>query len=73
MVLRATWKKQSLTTSDVLEHLFDDNSDFSGSESEGEGEEVYAYQGPTVTYISRIWTTFFQVSGFIAKVLYDYC
>ena len=38
------------TTSDVLEQLFDDDSDFSGSHSEGkEGEDVYVYRGPTVS------------------------
>ena len=40
-------EKSRFTTSDVLEQLFDDDSDFSGSDSEGEeGEDVYAYRGP---------------------------
>ena len=37
-------EKTRFTTSDVLELLF---SDFSGSNSEG--EDVYAYRGPTVS------------------------
>ena len=37
------------TASDVLEQLFDDDSDFSGSDSKGEGEEVYTYWGPTLS------------------------
>ena len=36
-------EKAMLTARDVLEELFDDNSDFPGSDSGGEkGEEVYA-------------------------------
>ena len=43
-------EKTRFTTSDVLEQLFDDDSDFSGSDSEGEGgEDVYAYRGPPVS------------------------
>ena len=41
-------EKATLTARDVLEQLFDDNSDFTGSDSGGEeGEEVYAYRGPS--------------------------
>ena len=41
-------EKATLTARDVLEQLFDDNSDFTGSDSGGEeGEEVYAYCGPS--------------------------
>ena len=45
-------EKIKLTARDVLEQLFDDDSDFFGSDSEGEegeGEDVYAYRGPTVS------------------------
>ena len=43
-------EKNRFTTSDVLEQLLDDDSDFSGSDSEGEGgEDVYAYRGPPVS------------------------
>ena len=38
----------ALTATDVLEQLFDDDSDFSWSDSgRVESEEVYAYRGPT--------------------------
>ena len=42
-------EKRKFTASNVLEQLFDDDSDFSGSDSNGEGEGVYAYQGPTMS------------------------
>ena len=34
----------------TFEQLFDDDFDFSGSDSDGEkGEDVYAYRGPTLS------------------------
>ena len=40
-------KKATLTARDIFKQLFDDDSDFSGSDSVGEeGEEVYTYCGP---------------------------
>ena len=41
-------EKSTLTARDVLEQLFNDNSDFSGSDSGGEGgEAVFACLGPS--------------------------
>ena len=38
-------EKATLTARDVLKQLFDNDSDFSGSDSDGkEGEEFYAYR-----------------------------
>ena len=41
-------EKAMLTSRDILEQLFDDDSDISGYVSGGEeGKEVYAYCGPS--------------------------
>ena len=45
--MRSTWRKV-FTASDVLEQLFDDDS-FSGSDSNGEDEDAYAYRGLTLS------------------------
>ena len=43
-------ERSEFTAGDVLEQLFDDNSDFSGCDSAGEeGEDVYADLGPTLS------------------------
>ena len=42
-------KKSKFTASDILEQPFNDDSDFFGSDSNEEGEEVYAYWGPTLS------------------------
>ena len=64
-------EKTRFTTSDVLEQLFDDDSDFSGSDSEGEGgEDVYACGPPVSASILREEENLddiFQVSGFYSE------
>ena len=62
------------TASDVLEQLFNDDSDFSGSDSDGKkikistliGEHSYFERG-------RDFGGKFSGSGFIVKALYIYC
>ena len=70
-------EKSKFTASDISEQPLDDDSDFSGSDSDGEGEDVYTYRGPTLSSSTlreeKIWITFFQVSVFIVKALYIYC
>ena len=42
-------EKLNLTASDMLDQVFDDNSDFSVPDSDGEiGGDVYAYREPTL-------------------------
>ena len=71
-------EKSKFTASDILKQLFDDDSEFSGSDSDGEeGEDVYAYRGPTLSASTlreeETLENIFQVSVFIVKVLYIYC
>ena len=43
-------EKSKFTASDVLEQLFDEDSNLSGSDSDGEeGEDVYTHWGPTLS------------------------
>ena len=61
-------ENSKFTASDVLEQLLDNDSDFSGSDSNGEGEDVYAYQGPTLSASSLIEEETL-ISVFIVKAL----
>ena len=49
IILRSTWRKVSLLLVTSWQ-LFDNDSDFSGSDSDGEEvEDIYAYWGPTLS------------------------
>ena len=47
---RTALRKNKVIVSDVLDQFFDDDSDFSGPDSDREvGEEVYIYRGPALS------------------------
>ena len=67
-------EKTKFTARDDLEQLFDDDSNFSGSDSKGDNVDVYAYRGPTVSTSTlreeENLDDVFSGTGFIVKAPY---